>query len=102
MTTAPSNIIIYSIINTFSISDREERVTPSRTSGAVKALRSCCVTFSSVKEMLPEGINNRDQGEMMKPRAEGSGGRHHGIRGDPERLHSIKTVTQHIIMNLNG
>ena len=55
------------------MSEREARATPSRTSGAVKALRSCWVTFSSVKETLPEGMSSRDQGEMMKPRAEGSG-----------------------------
>lgn len=49
------------------------RETPSSTSGAVKALRSCWVTYSSVKEMFPEGMSRRDQGEMMKPMAEGSG-----------------------------
>ena len=30
------------------------------------------MTFSSVKEMFPEGMSSRDQGEMMKPMAEGS------------------------------
>ena len=57
---------------TFSMSETEAKGIPSRTSGAVKALRSCWVTFSSVKEMFPEGMSSRDQGEMMKPMAEGS------------------------------
>lgn len=48
---------------------------PPRTSGAVKALKSCWVTYSSVNEMLPEGMSRRDQGEMMKPIAAGSGER---------------------------
>lgn len=54
------------------MSETDVSVTPSRTSGAVKALRSCCVTYSSVKEMFPEGMSRRDQGEMMKPIAAGS------------------------------
>lgn len=58
---------------TFSISETEDRETPSRTSGAVKARKSCWVTYSSVNEMLPEGMSRRDQGEMMKPMAAGSG-----------------------------
>ncbi|TNN53361.1 hypothetical protein EYF80_036428 [Liparis tanakae] len=45
----------------------EVKEAPPRTSGAVKALKSCSVTYSSVKEMLPEGMSRRDQGEMMKP-----------------------------------
>lgn len=59
---------------TFSISETEVKETPSKTSGAVKALKSCWVTYSSVNEMLPEGMSRRDQGEMMKPMAAGSGG----------------------------
>ncbi len=58
---------------TFSISETEDKETPSRTSGAVKARKSCWVTYSSVNEMLPEGMSRRDQGEMMKPMAAGSG-----------------------------
>lgn len=63
----------YVKVYTFSISATEARETPSRTSGAVKALKSCWVTYSSVNEMLPEGMSRRDQGEMMKPMAAGSG-----------------------------
>lgn len=63
------NVNVY----TFSISDTEDRESPSRTSGAVNARRSCWVTYSSVNEMLPEGMSRRDQGEMMKPMAAGSG-----------------------------
>lgn len=63
----------YANVYTFSISETEDKETPSSTSGAVKALKSCWVTYSSVNEMLPEGISRRDQGEMMKPMAAGSG-----------------------------
>ena len=56
------------------MSEMEVKEAPSRTSGAVKALKSCWVTYSSVNEMLPEGMSRRDQGEMMKPMAAGSGG----------------------------
>lgn len=56
------------------MSETEFKDIPSRTSGAVKALRSCWVTYSSVNEMLPEGMSRRDQGEIMKPMAAGSGG----------------------------
>ena len=63
----------YVKVYTFSISEMEVRDNPSRTSGAVKALRSCWVTYSSVNEMFPEGMRRRDQGEMMKPMAVGSG-----------------------------
>lgn len=58
---------------TFSMSETEFRAFPSRTSGAVKALKSFCVTYSSAKEMLPDGMSRSDQGEMIKPMAEGSG-----------------------------
>lgn len=54
------------------MSETEIKEAPSRTSGAVKALKSCWVTYSSVNEMLPEGMSRRDQGEMMKPIAAGS------------------------------
>lgn len=57
---------------TFSMSETQDKEVPSSTSGAVKARRSCWVTYSSVKEMLPDGMSRRDQGEMMKPMAEGS------------------------------
>lgn len=63
----------YLSIYTFSMSEMEVREAPSSTSGAVKALKSCWVTYSSVNEMLPEGMSRRDQGEMMKPMAAGSG-----------------------------
>lgn len=59
-------------LNTFSISETEDRETPSSTSGAVKARKSCWVTYSSVKEIFPEGMSRRDQGEMIKPMAAGS------------------------------
>lgn len=62
----------YEKIYTFSTSATEDKDTPSRTSGAVKARKSCWVTYSSVKEMLPEGMSRRDQGEMIKPMAVGS------------------------------
>lgn len=61
-------------VHTFSMSETEVKEAPPRTSGAVKALKSCWVTYSSVNEMLPEGMSRRDQGEMMKPIAAGSGG----------------------------
>lgn len=64
----------YLNVFTFSMSEMEVKETPSRTSGAVKALKSCWVTYSSVNEMLPEGMSRRDQGEMMKPMAALSGG----------------------------
>lgn len=54
------------------MSETQDKEVPSSTSGAVKARRSCWVTYSSVKEMLPDGMSRRDQGEMMKPMAEGS------------------------------
>lgn len=54
------------------MSETQDKEAPSSTSGAVKARRSCWVTYSSVKEMLPDGMSRRDQGEMMKPMAEGS------------------------------
>ncbi len=57
---------------TFSISESEERLRPSSISGGVKARRSFCVTFSSVKEMFPEGMSSSDHGEMIKPNADGS------------------------------
>lgn len=57
------------------MSETEVMEAPPRTSGAVKALKSCWVTYSSVNEMLPEGMSRRDQGEMMKPIAAGSGER---------------------------
>lgn len=63
--------------STCSISESEDKLKPSSTSGAVNALRSCWVTFSSVKEMFPEGMSSRDHGEMMKPRAVGSAGKKH-------------------------
>lgn len=63
----------YGNVYTFSISETEDKEIPSRTSGAVKARKSCWVTYSSVNEMLPEGMSRRDQGEMMKPMAVGSG-----------------------------
>lgn len=66
---------------TFSMSETQDKEVPSSTSGAVKARRSCWVTYSSVKEMLPDGMSRRDQGEMMKPMAEGS--------AEVERNHSL-------------
>lgn len=60
------------MVYTFSMSEMESKEPPSRTSGAVKALKSCCVTYSSVNEMLPEGMSRRDHGEIMKPMAAGS------------------------------
>lgn len=56
------------------MSETEVREFPSRTSGAVKAFKSCWVTYSSANETLPEGMSRRDQGEMMKPMDAGSGG----------------------------
>lgn len=64
---------------TFSISETDDKETPSSTSGAVNARRSCWVTYSPVNEMLPEGMSRRDHGEMMKPMAEGSGQRNRRI-----------------------
>lgn len=55
------------------MSETEFKGLPSMTSGAVKALKSSWVTYSSVNETLPEGMRRRDQGEMMKPMAAGSG-----------------------------
>lgn len=55
------------------MSETEFKEDPSRTSGAVKALKSCWVTYSSANEILPEGMSSRDQGEMMKAMAAGSG-----------------------------
>lgn len=63
----------YTDVYTFSISETEDKETPSSTSGEVKARKSCWVTYSSANEMLPEGMSRRDQGEMMKPMAAGSG-----------------------------
>lgn len=60
---------------TFSMSETEDKETPSSTSGAVNARKSCWVTYSSVNETLPDGMSRRDHGEMMKPIAEGSGQR---------------------------
>lgn len=54
----------YVKVYTFSISEMEDKETPSRTSGAVKALKSCWVTYSFVNEMLPEGMSRRDQGDI--------------------------------------
>lgn len=63
----------YADVFTFSMSETEDKETPSSTSGEVKARKSCWVTYSSANEMLPEGMSRRDQGEMMKPMAAGSG-----------------------------
>lgn len=57
---------------TFSTSERDDRDWFCRTSGAVNARRSCWDTLSSVNDMLPDGSNRRDHGEMMNPRAVGS------------------------------
>ncbi len=76
---------------TFSMSETEDKEAPSRTSGAVKARKSCWVTYSSVKEMLPEGMSRRDHGEMMKPIAAGSG----------KRKQTLKTFTGDTIRDQN-
>lgn len=65
---------------TFSISETDDKETPSSTSGAVNARKSCWVTYSSVNETLPEGMSRRDHGEMMKPVAEGSGQRNREVK----------------------
>lgn len=70
-TTCPTNAF-HDPKGTFSISESEERLRPSSISGGVKARRSFCVTFSSVKEMFPEGMSSSDHGEMIKPNADGS------------------------------
>lgn len=79
-------------VYTFSISETEVKEAPSRTSGAVKARKSCWVTYSSVNEMLPEGMSRRDQGEMMKPMAEGSGeGNRHFDHDQEQKQHNLNT-----------
>ncbi len=73
------------------MSETEDKEAPSRTSGAVKARKSCWVTYSSVKEMLPEGMSRRDHGEMMKPIAAGS----------RKRKQTLKTFTGDTIRDQN-
>lgn len=63
------------MVYTFSMSETDSKEIPCKSSGAVKALKSCWVTYSSVNEMLPEGMSRRDQGEIMKPMAAGSADR---------------------------
>lgn len=79
------------MVYTFSMSETEVKEFPFRTSGAVKALKSCWVTYSSVNEMLPDGMSRRDQGDIIKPMAEGSGnGNNISMISLPSQLNSRK------------